>query len=288
MYIKKPRFYSPCACGEWFEHKNMAAMGCQRCAKRRERQSAKARGVRYRAQRGPFTCSACGRAYYTDKRKGQGEKYCSRECAFADGAGRKWSKSSISARYTEHLHAGYRLTACTECAAVFAPVNNESVCSPICVTRRVNRWAREKWLRRWPRGRALECEVCLVVWCPLPGWANQRTCSEDCRDRANRKHACTHRQRARKRGVRYEPVDRVGVFERDDWTCRACGCATPAHLVGTYDDNAPELDHIVPFALGGDHIHENVQTLCRVCNWLKGAMEWDRFVALYGERAIGT
>jgi hypothetical protein len=56
--------------------------------------------------------------------------------------------------------------------------------------------------------------------------------------------------------------------------------------MGTTSDDAPEHDHIVPLARGGEHTYENSQTLCRVCNILKGDRDWFEFLAEYG--ASGT
>lgn len=68
-----------------------------------------------------------------------------------------------------------------------------------------------------------------------------------------------------------ESFSALSILERDNWTCQICGCATPRHLRGTSDDNAPEVDHIVALANGGAHAKWNVQCACRVCNCLKGA-----------------
>ena len=48
-------------------------------------------------------------------------------------------------------------------------------------------------------------------------------------------------------------------FERDEWTCRACGFYDP---VG----NFLQGDHIVPVTKGGKNELSNLQTLCGVCN----------------------
>jgi 5-methylcytosine-specific restriction endonuclease McrA len=66
-------------------------------------------------------------------------------------------------------------------------------------------------------------------------------------------------------------VDPLVVFMVQQWMCQECGRETPSHLRGTYDELAPELDHIMPLAAGGEHSYANVQTLCRRCNALKGA-----------------
>lgn len=39
---------------------------------------------------------------------------------------------------------------------------------------------------------------------------------------------------------------------------------------GVGKDNAPELDHIVSLAEGGEHSMRNTQCLCRKCNQEKG------------------
>lgn len=51
------------------------------------------------------------------------------------------------------------------------------------------------------------------------------------------------------------------VFKRDNFKCRACG-ASPAK------DPAVELqvDHVIPWAKGGETVVDNLQTLCSKCN----------------------
>lgn len=52
---------------------------------------------------------------------------------------------------------------------------------------------------------------------------------------------------------------------------RLCGCGTPKRLRGSYEPSAPELDHVVPLAMGGTHTWGNVKCSCRRCNGAKGA-----------------
>jgi 5-methylcytosine-specific restriction endonuclease McrA len=61
------------------------------------------------------------------------------------------------------------------------------------------------------------------------------------------------------------------VFARDKWRCQLCKVRTPKRLRGTTHPRAPELDHIVPIAAGGDHTWNNVQCACRKCNGEKGS-----------------
>lgn len=77
-------------------------------------------------------------------------------------------------------------------------------------------------------------------------------------------------RRAKER-IEAESVDPIKVFERDKWRCQLCGGSTPRKLRGSYDPKAPELDHVIPLALGGGHTWANVQCACRECNIRKGA-----------------
>ncbi|MGI6701138.1 MAG: homing endonuclease associated repeat-containing protein [Christensenellales bacterium] len=58
------------------------------------------------------------------------------------------------------------------------------------------------------------------------------------------------------------------IFSRDNFKCCACG-ASPAK------DPSVELhiDHIIPWAKGGETVIDNLQTLCSKCNLGKGDME---------------
>lgn len=79
------------------------------------------------------------------------------------------------------------------------------------------------------------------------------------------KDACS---RARKNGASVvRPFDRTQVFERDGWTCCSCGvtCTAPDPFVLT----SATVDHVVPYASGGEHTLENAQTLCLSCNSAK-------------------
>lgn len=78
------------------------------------------------------------------------------------------------------------------------------------------------------------------------------------------------RRRARQR-IHSEPVDPFQIFERDRWRCRICGVPTPRELRGSYEDRAPELDHVISLAEGGPHVASNLQCACRACNLRKGS-----------------
>jgi 5-methylcytosine-specific restriction endonuclease McrA len=67
---------------------------------------------------------------------------------------------------------------------------------------------------------------------------------------------------------RFDPLE---ILARDGWRCHLCGISTPKRLRGSYHDQAPELDHIVPLSLGGQHTRLNTACACRRCNGAKGA-----------------
>lgn len=81
------------------------------------------------------------------------------------------------------------------------------------------------------------------------------------------------RQRGRRvallKAATVEKVDPFAVFDRDGWRCRICERATPKEKRGSYDDDAPELDHIIPLSKGGEHSYRNTQCTCRKCNAIK-------------------
>lgn len=78
-------------------------------------------------------------------------------------------------------------------------------------------------------------------------------------------------RKAKRRGAVSESINPIKVFERDKWKCHLCGVKTLKSKRGTYDDRAPELEHIVALADGGSHTWGNVACSCRKCNGTKGA-----------------
>jgi hypothetical protein len=58
---------------------------------------------------------------------------------------------------------------------------------------------------------------------------------------------------------------RLAVMKRDDYKCVLCGRSPATHAGVTL-----HLDHIVPYANGGETVKDNLRTLCEDCNWGKG------------------
>jgi hypothetical protein len=104
----------------------------------------------------------------------------------------------------------------------------------------------------------------------LAGQSRRRTAKQS-EGYLKAKRAAKARRRAVERGIEAERFDPLDVLMRDGWRCHICGINTPKHLRGTYDDRAPELDHIVALAEGGKHTRLNTACSCRKCNGAKGA-----------------
>ena len=78
-----------------------------------------------------------------------------------------------------------------------------------------------------------------------------------------RAKAASHR--ARRAGVRIEPVSFVAVVERDGMRCGVCSRAVEAADLS--------FDHIRPLRLGGPHAESNLQVSHATCNSRKGELE---------------
>ena len=121
--------------------------------------------------------------------------------------------------------------------------------------------------------RSVNCDTCECWFSPLrvKGRSNKRCvpCVAANAEAVRRAHKAA--RNALQRVMTVDRFDPLLVFARDKWTCQLCGVKTSKKLRGTYLPNAPELDHIVPLALGGAHTMTNTQCACRQCNGLKGA-----------------
>lgn len=99
----------------------------------------------------------------------------------------------------------------------------------------------------------------------MDGDRRKQTCSEDCRAARNRMHRSRHSALSRG-AITLTLLDPVAVLERDGWRCQICGIDTPKEKRGLHLSDSPELDHIVPLSMGGDHTRANTRCLCRKCN----------------------
>lgn len=105
------------------------------------------------------------------------------------------------------------------------------------------------------------------------GYFSTKTLCERCRCKAAKRARIggNYNRRARHYRVAYEPINRSDVFDADSWVCQLC--LLPVEQQVTYPEpKSASLDHIVPMALSGPHLRNNVQLSHLDCNIKKGAI----------------
>jgi len=208
----------------------------------------------------------CCLTYFDTKRKRT--TYCSKACAGnAQWAGKR--------KADQPKYSKVQFLLCKACGNVFSNRRSKLVCSTKCATVYYRR------IQVAENAKSMRCCICDIEYSPLYGYDNNKTCSDQCKKELKRrnKRAARAVRKARMRACGdAASFDPYKVFNRDDWKCQACGCDTPHWLRGTLDDNAPELDHIVPLSRGGEHSLDNTQCLCRVCNILKSNNTQEEYI----------
>lgn len=251
----------------------------------------------------PSQCATCGQP--------SSRKYCSNRCI--DRRPRPGRKRNRCRKRNRSDWKSAPILQCQGCASPFKPKRTDRLkyCSRQCAFSHFDAWRAPETLAKPKRPskpapkrecvrcgapldgkRRLYCLPC-STYSPKPklvrpciscgtgviGTAARKYC-QSCRRRLARKqyrlkHGSVkkHRDRARRYGLAYEPINPIQVFDRDAWRCQICGTRTPKRLRGTFEGNAPELDHRVPMAMGGPHTWDNVQCACRACNIAKGGKQ---------------
>lgn len=241
--------------------------------KRKEASEAKRRRV----------CRVCGKEFIMHHPSGKANRgevkegqFCSRACRG------KW-RSGLSMPKVGGYKVGeirqIFIKTCSVCGSLFVArwANRLPLCSSEC--RNIdsknkyyeNRGAILKQIRDAyePKVRKQTCSQCGDSFI---GHDRNVYCSDICRQKA--KQGRKAKRRAEKVGVYYEYVNPIKVFKRDGWRCQLCKKKLSPKHRGTIRDDAPELDHIIPWAQGGEHSYRNTQCACRKCNQEKGAREF--------------
>lgn len=190
-----------------------------------------------------FFCDGCHLSVSRRVRGGKSDagRYCSRECYFAHLARVSSEVQALRriARNAKRLarEADRPIRASHPCLTCGSSITGRSkFCSEACATK-----ARD--LRR------------------------KRAKQSDSYRRSKAKFRKS--RKAKQRGVTVEPFDDQQILDRDKWRCWICGGVAPKSLRGTYDDLAPEVDHVVALANGGAHARWNVRCAHRSCNAAK-------------------
>ena len=206
-----------------------------------------------RRERALITCEQCGSGFIQNGKTykdGQPRKakFCSQKCYLDKRTPSVDSEPKIRAVWFRH---------CTECEKHFvARFESIEQCSPSCKSRSYNK---RKFV-----ASPMNCTECGDVFVPEYGDKRRGFCGTSCGNRFN-KRLRSDRIKALPATMK-ESFSPFAVFNRDGWSCVACGIDTPKHLRGSYESNAPELDHVVPLSKGGSHTMANTQCLCRSCN----------------------
>jgi 5-methylcytosine-specific restriction endonuclease McrA len=173
--------------------------------------------------------------------------YCSRECAFAAKA----ETPSCT------VWTGY----CVECRTAIVARRSRLYCGDACAK------IAHPYASTAPEIKV--CKVCASSYAPPRSKTRQTDfCSAKCKlsARAAQKRIGRSKRRAIELRATIERVDPFTVFDRDGWRCQMCKVKTPKAKRGSYDNDAPELDHIIPLSKGGEHSYRNTQCSCRKCN----------------------
>ena len=159
---------------------------------------------------------------------------------------------------------------CEQCGACFTRLRGRAFCSAQCREAATSLRASERWKAANPILMEMRCCAACGKEFAVSKRFKKSFCSRRCRSKSHWRKA-NHVRRARLRRAAVEDFDPIEVLERDGWRCHLCGISTPRRLRGSTKPNAPELDHIVPLALGGSHTRANTACSCRRCNGSKGA-----------------
>lgn len=244
--------------------------------------------ARQRTKKG--ICLVCGKEYMG---RSDNKGFCSRECARKGRSisvknclfcGKEFAGKGNYCSNECREKAKVKHKTCSVCGKEFTTTYRQSTCSDECRKQlardkqhQIYLSKRDEEIRRLREEFVPQRVVCKECGCEFEtefngsrGQTRTVFCSNEC---ARRNHKRTGKavRRARKKGLGCESFDPLDVLKRDNWTCQICGVKTPKKYRGTCDDRAPELDHIIPLALGGEHSMRNTQCLCRKCNGAKGA-----------------
>lgn len=239
---------------------------CKRCAATKKRE---ARASRPRGRMAiKCICRQCGTSFRPIE--ASKTKYCSHACAFEGlRIDRRKAKEERRAQQPGPFTRVY-LCACRVCSRTFYSKNSRSgLCSDPCRKVEACKKSRE-YNASFKAIKPVNCKECGTVFVAEYGDGRRTYCSHRCSAKASRRISKPKR-RALLRAVSVESVDPIKVFDRDGWRCQICHRPTPKRLRGSMDKRAPELDHIIPLAKGGEHSYRNTQCACRKCNGAKSA-----------------
>lgn len=174
-----------------------------------------------------------------------------------------WMLANIGAHSLVHWHT------CSKCSkqTQFKNTTHDHEMCVKCIS--VERFRGRKMTKK-----ELNCVDCNTL---IYGTAAAKRCAKCARKKARRDRrkvdkingTRTHNiaQRAKRKGVHVEPINRMYVYKRDAFMCYVCGIKVV--LSKTYRPDQATLDHVIPLSKGGPHTYANLKTCCHSCNAAK-------------------
>lgn len=257
-------------CGKVFDGANASKTCSKECSNIRKSQTDKLKRIKERA------CKSCGKKYVGTK------MFCSDECKHNSLVRDKKSYSHTCVTCgTEYKNKQYHSkycsneckpitvykSICKQCGRTYnAKYKKQIFCSVDCLGEHNRKRAK------------VICQHCGELFNNTDNRVDRKFCSRDCFlkhiggkkwDQKSIVSDATHIKRAKKLNVKYESIDPIEIFNRDNWTCGLCGKAVNKYTPYP-DDMSASLDHIKPLSKGGTHTKDNVQLAHLGCNRRKG------------------
>ena len=213
-----------------------------------------------------IVCQHCGKVVtrkLKPSRKDAG-KYCSRECAFQVAGVLKVERKALR-----------------DIARNIRKLNK------INATKLRNNLKRQAYIDSAKQCICKSCGISFEKFSHLGGPKKYcEVCKEKISVEKERKYrrVFKSKRRAKIRNTKTENIDPFDIFDSFGWKCYLCGTSTPKARRGTYEPNAPELDHIIPLAKGGTHTKDNLACCCRDCNHKKSDQIPQGIVGVQGYR----
>jgi len=220
-------------------------------------------------------CEHCGIEYFAQNKK---QKFCTVPCHAKNKYSHEgnFNKSCPTCKIDFNAHDTRKIYCSTECK------NNayEHICEQ-CGTNFKSYFKDSKYCSRQCSGTKAKhesiCECCGGGFIGKNNRAN-KFCSRNCflkqinarvdeisSKKTSRLSDAHHIIRAKKHGVRWQYIDLIEIYKRDNFVCQICNEDINMNLSHPHPLSA-SIDHIIPLSRGGTHVEGNVNGVHLRCN----------------------